>query len=121
MVAQSLLLRLRMALLAVVTLSLVATGWAHRATEVPDEALAFMAATGATVADFCGDVAPGGRHTDPLCQACQISGGVDLPVLASLPLPLELVAEASTLAPREAPSVGRVLDLSRAPQGPPVA
>ncbi|MFO1201648.1 MAG: hypothetical protein U1E58_03325 [Tabrizicola sp.] len=118
---RSLILHLRMALLAVLTLSLVATGWAHRAPEVPDEALAFMAATGATVADFCGDVGQDGRHADPLCQACQISGGADLPVLANLPQPLVVPAEVDSRSPRENRTVARVLDLSRAPQGPPVA
>lgn len=114
------LLRLRMALLALVTLALVATGWAHRMPDTSDEARAFLAATGATAADFCGDVG-GGAHADPLCQACQIAGGLDLPSLAGAVLPLDLRIGTASLRPDHGVAIVRALDLSHAPQGPPVA
>jgi hypothetical protein len=69
----------RMVIVAVLTLALVASAWGHRMPEVSDQARAFMAATGATTADFCGGTGQSDRHADPLCQACQIAGGVDLP------------------------------------------
>lgn len=114
------LTRLRMALLAVLTVALVATGWAHRVPEASGEALAFMAATGATAADFCGDVG-GAKHADPLCQACQIVAGADLPLPAGVVVPLELAVGPMPLHRLDAIVVARVLDLSHAPQGPPVA
>jgi hypothetical protein len=114
------LMRLRMALLALVTLALVATGWAHRMPDVPDEALAFIISTGATPADFCGDVG-GGTHDDPLCQACQIAGGLDLPPLAGAALQLDLRIAQAALHPDHGVVLTRALDLSHAPQGPPVA
>lgn len=114
-------LRLRMALLAVLTVALVATGWAHRAPAPAGDVLAFMAATGATAADFCGDVGPGDRHGDPLCQACQISGGADLPPLVTALAQLRLTPAQVLVHPGTSGVVTRVLDLSRAPQGPPVA
>ena len=113
-------MQLRMALLALVTLALVATGWAHRMPDASDEALAFLTVTGATTADFCGDVG-GSAHADPLCQACQIAGGLDLPPLAGAVVPLDLRIAKAALRPDHGVVVARALDLSHAPQGPPVA
>lgn len=113
-------MQLRMALLALLTLALVATGWAHRMPDVSDEALAFLSATGATAADFCGDVG-GGAHADTLCQACQIAGQVCLPPVAGAVLPLDLRIGTASLRPYHGVVRARVLDLSHAPQGPPVA
>lgn len=119
MLVRTVMPRVRMALLAVLTLALVATGWAHRVPEVPDEALAFMAATGATVADFCGE-GGGAKHADPLCQACQIAGGAALPSPAEVMLALDLQVGETGFQPRDRASVARILDHSHAPQGPPV-
>jgi hypothetical protein len=113
-------MQLRMALLALLTLALVATGWAHRMPDASDEALAFLTATGATAADFCGDVG-GGAHGDPLCQACQIAGGLDLPPLAGAIRLLDMRIGTASLRPDHGVVLARVLDLSHAPQGPPVA
>lgn len=113
------LLRLRMALLAVLTVALVATGWGHRAAAPSSDQLAFMAATGASVADLCGEQGPGDRHGDPLCQACQISGGADLPAPLAVLAKLDLSAAPVLLQPATEVFVARVLDLSHAPQGPP--
>jgi hypothetical protein len=118
MLSLSFLPRLRMALLAILTLALVATGWAHRAPEVSGEALAFMLATGATTDDFCGDVG-GAKHADPMCQACQIVGGADVSPPSGAVLPLKLTVGAAPLCPRNGIVVARILDLSHAPQGPP--
>jgi hypothetical protein len=114
-------LRLRMAVLAVLTVALVATGWAHRAPAPSGDVLALMAATGATAADFCGDVGSAGRHGDALCQACQISGGAGLPPLVAALAQLGLTPAPVLVHPGASGVIARVLDLSRAPQGPPVA
>lgn len=111
----------RVVIVAVLTLALVATGWGHRAPEVSDQVRAFIAATGATATDFCGEAGQSGRHADPLCQACQIAGGIDLPPPVGALLDLELVVLAAVAAPRESWFVPRTLDTFRVPQGPPVA
>jgi hypothetical protein len=121
MLASSVLNRLRMALLATLTVALVATGWAHRVPDVSDKALAFLAATGATAADLCGEVGQGGLHVDPLCQACQIVGGADVPQLCGPPRRAELSVAVGMVVPRGPRVVARALDLAHRPQGPPVA
>jgi hypothetical protein len=114
-------LRLRTALLAVLTVALVATGWAHRVPAPSDEAvLAFLQATGATAADYCGEAGDRNLHGDPLCQACQISGAADLPPSTGAVHPVEFVAILPP-GPRPLPLIVRVLDLSHAPQAPPIA
>jgi hypothetical protein len=118
--ASLLRLRLRLALLALATVALVATGWAHRAPDNSDKVLAFMAATGATPADFCGDVG-GGPVADPLCQACQIAAGADLPTLAGVFLPQKLRPGPAPHGPFHGVAIVRVRDPAHAPQGPPVA
>ena len=112
---------LRMLVLAAVTLSLVATGFAHRAPDADERLAAAMVAAGASVQDICGGPGPVGGHSDPLCQACQIAGGADLPLRITLAQPAALVWLARVFAPRENKSVARVLDMSRIPQAPPVS
>lgn len=110
----------RTVLLAVLTLALVATGFAHRAPTADETTLAAMTAAGATLADLCGELGQPGRHVDQLCQACQIAGGADLPPTAGGIVPADLVLRAASPAPRENRRVARVLDLARTPQGPPL-
>ncbi len=119
MLAFALLFR-RMVLLAVLTLSLVATGYGHRVPGAEDQTVAAMVAAGASVEDICGLLGDAPRHADPLCQACQIAGGVDLPPLAGVVRPAALILLAEVTAPRESRRVPRVLDPARSPQGPPV-
>lgn len=109
-----------MVLLALLTLSLVATGFAHRMPDADDQTVAAMLAAGASVADICGTAGDGSRHADPLCQACQIAGGADLPQFSGPVRPAALQLLAEVTAPRENVRAARVLDLARAPQGPPV-
>ena len=108
-------------LLAVLTLALVATGFAHRAPSADEPTLAAMTAAGASLADLCGELGQPGRHADPLCQACQIAGGADLPPPAGALVPADLALVAASPAPRENRRVAKVLDPARTPQGPPLA
>ena len=110
----------RIVLLALLTLSLVASGFAHRMPIADDQTVAVMLAAGASVADICGAAGDGTGHADPLCQACQIACGADLPHSAGPVRPAALVLLAEVTAPRENARAARVLDLARAPQGPPV-
>lgn len=109
----------RIVLLAVLVLSLVATGFAHRMPDADEDTIAAMAAAGASLADLCGELGQS-RHADPLCQACQIAGGADLPPEPGRLEPARLVLVAAIAAPRESRRIPRVLDLSRTPQGPPL-
>jgi hypothetical protein len=111
----------RAALFALVTLALVATGFAHRMPAPQDEALAFALATGTSLADICGDDLGGNGHAGADCLACQITGSADLPP-AYLPLiDLELAFHAAVVAPRETVALARALGPANQPQGPPVA
>ena len=111
----------RMALLVLVTVALVATGFAHRMPTPDSQALEIAMANGLTAADLCGDTAPGQTHADQNCLACQIAGTADLPATLGELQDLELVFLTTITAPRESRLVARVLDPSNSPQGPPVA
>lgn len=115
----------RMALFALVTLALVATGFAHRMPapqdEAQDEALVFALASGISLADICGDDPGGAAHGSAECLACQIAGSADLPP-ARLPLiDLDLAVHAAVIAPRETRALARAQGLAHRPQGPPFA
>ncbi len=119
----------RAALFALVTLALVATGFAHRMPSVQDaaqeqaqvEALAFALATGASLADICGDDRGGASHGSADCLACQITGTADLPPAARLLIDLDLAFHAAVIAPRETVALARAQGPAHQPQGPPVA
>ena len=112
----------RAALLALVTLALVATGFAHRMPSAQDEGmLAFVLATGASLADICGDD-PGGDTLGKVdCLACQITGAADLPPAALSLIDLNLAFHAAVIAPRETVALARAQGPAHRPQGPPVA
>ena len=66
-------------LLAVLTVALVATGFAHRLPSTDDTALAAYALAGGDIADLCGDLDGDGLPDHGDCPACQIAGSADLP------------------------------------------
>ncbi|MBL9053299.1 MAG: hypothetical protein JNN02_06170 [Tabrizicola sp.] len=109
------------ALMALLTVALVATGFAHRMPSQEDQALELAVANGLTAADLCGDTTPGKAHAGPHCLACQIAGTADLPPDLSDLQDLDLVFLATISAPRESRLVARVLDPANSPQGPPAA
>lgn len=116
----------RTALFALVTLALVATGFAQRMPSTQDgaqdeAALAFVLATGASLADICGDDAGGASHGKADCLACQITGAADLPPAALSLIDLDLAFHAAVIAPREAVALARAQGSAHRPQGPPVA
>lgn len=110
----------RAALFALVTLALVATGFAHRTPAPQDEALAFMLASGASLADICGDL-PGDSHASADCLACQITGSADLPPSGQSLIDLDLAFHVAVILPREARAMARAQGPAHRPQGPPVA
>jgi hypothetical protein len=110
----------RMVLLAVLTVALVATGFAHRTQVEQDETLAFALQNGFSLSDICGDMGEG-MHPGTTCQACQIAGAADLPTLTGTQINLELAFQADVVAPRETLSLLPTIDLAHRPQGPPTA
>lgn len=110
----------RLLLLVAVTVSLAATGLAHKMPDAQDQALAFALANGAGLDDLCGD-RPDGSGRDAHCLACRITASADLPAPVALPIALDLAFVAAVTAPREARAPARVLDPGHSPQGPPAA
>ncbi len=121
MLGKAILTLHRALLLVALTVALVATGFAHRLPSTADQGLALALANGATLQDLCADGSADDQHQGPGCLACQIAGGADLPPALGDLQKLDLVFLAEVTAPRESRTSPRVLDLSNAPQGPPVA
>ncbi len=111
----------RVALIAALTVALVATGFAHRIDAPQDDAQAFALANGISLADICGDDLDSGSHAVVDCQACQISGAADLPSLTGARIDLELAFHAAEVAPLEIRAILHAPDPAHRPQGPPVA
>lgn len=112
----------RMAALCLLTLALLATGFAHRAPSAQDNALqSAWAMAGGNWSGICGDIGGDGAPAHVKCPACQLAGSADLP-----PAP----AESHKAAPRllvvlvvpapEAP-VHPVLDPAHGSRAPPRA
>jgi hypothetical protein len=120
MVARALAHLSRLLLLLAVTVSLTATGFAHKSPNAQDQALAFALATGAGADDLCGDM-PGGSPRAGHCIACQITGSANLPPLTRLLIDADLAFVASVITSRETRALARVLDPGHSPQGPPTA
>lgn len=111
----------RLALLAVVVVALVATGFSHRPPRVADQALELALAQGMTSGDLCGDRTRGQPHADQHCLACQIAGSAGLPSSMGELRKLDLAVLVVIPAPRESPWIAGVLDRANGPQGPPAA
>lgn len=112
----------RLALLVTLAVALTATGFAHHIPAADQAAAqAFALANGATAADLCGDATPGESHADARCLACQIAGTAALPPALGALSDVDFTALSRSPAPRESRAVARRLNLSYAPQAPPVA
>ncbi|MDQ2065241.1 hypothetical protein Q9295_02550 [Xinfangfangia sp. CPCC 101601] len=121
MMRSRLLQPLRLMLLALVTLALLATGFAHRAPSQDEAALETLwVMAGGSDAGLCGaSWDPSKPHMK--CPACQLTGSVDVPPCmgAVQKAELRLLAEL-TLPPSGAPRPA-VLDKGHGSRGPPWA
>lgn len=112
----------RMAAFCLLTLALLATGFAHRAPSAQDKALqSAWAMAGGNWSGICGDAGDDGAPAHVKCPACQLAGSADLPpapasVQDTVP---RLLAVLATPAP-EAP-VRPVLDPAHGSRAPPRA
>lgn len=109
------------ALVVVVTLALVATGFAHRMPNAEDAAVQAFVAAGGALADLCGDADGKGNALHPDCPACHIASSF-------LPSPgtpnisdADLIFVASVVAPRESRALRHLPDPARSSQSPPLA
>lgn len=111
----------RAVLVAVIAFALVATGFGHRMpTPADEQALAYAAQTGISLADLCGGDL-GKAHPGTDCLACQIAGSAHLPPLSGVRIEVELAFQAAVVAPQEVIGAARTSDPAHRPQGPPVA
>lgn len=111
----------RAVLVAAISFALVATGFGHRLPTAADEqALAYAAETGISLADLCGGDL-GKAHPGTDCLACQIAGSASLPPLTGVRIDVELAFQAAVVAPQEVRGAARTTDPAHRPQGPPVA
>lgn len=108
-------------LLTVLTVALIATGFAHRMPTAVDAALTAVILAGGSVDDFCGDMAPMGQHAGADCEACQIVAAADLPPMNDSLQDLDLVFLAQVTAPRESRVPVHNFDPARPAQAPPAA
>jgi hypothetical protein len=111
----------RSAVVAAIAIALCATGFAHRLPSVQDTALVAALEVWGSSGDFCGTDSSGRAHHPDVCLACQVIGSALLPPLADAALSWVPPMLVKVSAPRENRSVVRVLDVSRASQGPPAA
>ena len=110
-----------MVLLAVLTVALVATGFAHRLPGAQDVAVQTFVAAGGALADLCGATSDKGDVVHPDCPACHIASNL-------MPAPgtptvraADLIFVATVVAPRESRALRHVPDPSRSSQSPPLA
>lgn len=110
-----------MVLLAVLTVALVATGFAHRLPNAEDAAVQAYVAAGGALTDLCGDVSGKGDVAPADCPACHIASNM-------MPAPgtpsirdADLIFVATIVAPRESRALRHLSDPSHSSQSPPLA
>lgn len=121
MVRRILLPWLATAMLAALTLALVATGFAHRMPMASDAAVQAYVVAGGDLADLCGDAEGGDVGLHPDCPACHIAGAMLLPGVAPSLRAADLAFVAEVVAPRESRALRHVDDPARSPRAPPLA
>lgn len=113
-------LRLRhigITLVMILAVSLAGLGFMHKAPSGKDQALAVFAATGATLADFCGD--DSGAPGDP-CPACRLVTALIFPPQMPGIRPADQRLVMRVDAPIQNPRAQQVFDPARALRGPPL-
>ena len=111
----------RLALLTVLAVALVATGFAHRLPHAADADLQAFVLAGGDLGALCDDLGDTGGSSHPDCPACQIVGAADLPPATPALRDANLVFIAQVIAPRESRAVRGVRDPARGLRAPPLA
>ncbi len=112
----------RLALLGLLMLALVATGFAHRAPSQQDAALqtTWMMA-GGSWAGICGDATLDGEPAHVKCPACQLTGAAGLPPPDTTVQDARLRLLTVLTAPQFDAPTRPVLDPARGSRAPPFA
>lgn len=108
-----------LALVALLTLALVATGFGHRMPTAQDAQLEVIAQMGG-LADICADLNGDGIPDDD-CPVCHLTGSADLPPAMPSVRRADLSFVAAVVAPRESRAIRAVLDPARGLRAPPLA
>lgn len=111
----------KMVLLAILSVALVATGFAHRLPNLQDLSAQAYVTAGGTLSDLCGDMTGKGDALRPDCPACHIASNLmpapGMPTVTAA----DLVFVAAVVAPRESRALRHVPDPARSSQSPPLA
>lgn len=112
-------------LIALLTVALVATAFAHRIPSASDMAsdmaIEAYVVAGGDISDICGDPGSDGKATHRDCPACQIVGSAMLPDAPQTIIHVDYIHVATVVAPRESRAVRSVLDPARGMRAPPLA
>lgn len=112
----------RMAALCLLTLALLATGFAHRAPSAQDDALqSAWALSGGNWSGICGDATGDGQRTHVKCPACQLAGAAGLPPAPAAAHGVAPRLVAVLAAPAAEAPVRAVLDRAHGSRAPPLA
>ena len=108
-----------MAIAALLTLALVATGFGHRMPTAQDAQLEVIAQMGG-LSDICADLNGDGIPDDD-CPVCHLNGSADLPSAPPSVQKADLAFVTQVIAPRESRAIRTVLDPARGLRAPPLA
>lgn len=111
----------RLWLIALLSIALVATAFAHKIPTASDLALDAYVLAGGSMADLCGDGDGDGAMAHRDCQACSIIGTAMLPDAPQAVTRVNYAYVATIVAPRAARAIRTVLDPARAMRAPPLA
>ena len=109
------------ALIALLTVALVATAFAHRLPSPSDIAIEAYALAGGDISHICGDGGADGKAMHPDCPVCHIVGSVMLPDTSQSVVRVNYVFVATVIVPRESRAIRTVLDPARGMRAPPLA
>jgi hypothetical protein len=116
------LVKLRyVAILVTLTLSLVATGFAHRVPTASDSLVQSYLLAGGELADLCAGDNGDGMPDRGDCLVCHIAAVAELPDAGMAVLDADLAFVAKVVAPRESRALRPVLDPARGMRAPPLA
>lgn len=108
-------------LIALLTVALVATGFAHRLPSASDLTIEAYALAGGDISDLCGEQGADDKVTHRDCPACHIVGSAMFPDAQPTIAEVDYVFVATVVAPRESRAVRAVLDPARGMRAPPLA
>ncbi|WP_417249478.1 hypothetical protein [Celeribacter sp.] len=111
----------RVAVVALLTVALVATAFAHRLSNPSDPVFEAYVIAGGDISDLCGGSGSGGQTTHSDCQACHIIGSVLLPDHLPSRVEADYIFVATVIAPQERRAIRAVLDPARGVRAPPLA